>query len=137
MRQSAVFVAFLALVVVVPTAFAEDAPPAQFEQRLEDARLRLDLSDDQLALVRPILEKSRSEQQAIMASYGVDLENPGSPAEKLGLRKARAMRKELNAVQQATLAELDDVLTEAQLEDYKQMQDARRKEMRARMREGR
>ncbi len=129
-------VALVALVLVGPPAVADEDRAAQVEQRMEEARTRLNLSDEQVDQVAPLLEESMRAQQNIMESYGID---PGNQAgmEKIGLRQARAMSRELNAVRSSTVDALGGVLTDQQLDEFKAMQEERKAEMRERMRAGR
>jgi len=69
-------------------------------------------------------------QRRVLASYGIDPENRNGRGNRPGLRQARAMRKEMNAVRSDTLAEVDKILTDAQLKEFKRMQEERQAEMR-------
>jgi hypothetical protein len=64
----------------------------------------------------------------------MDPESRQGSAEKPGLRKMRAMRKEMNAVRENTLGELEQILSDEQLEEFKNIQEERQAEMRERMR---
>jgi len=123
----------LSLLGAAYTAAADDQA-AQAQQRLAAAKERLDLSDEQLDQLAPVLEKSMAAQRRVLASYGIDLENRNGAGNRPGLRQARAMRKEMNAVKSDTLAEVNKILTDAQLKEFKRMQEERQAEMRQRIR---
>ena len=80
------------------------------------------------------LEESTKARKNVLSSYGIDLENRSGPQNRMSLRQARAMRKELGAIQENTLKELSGILNEQQLEELKQMQDERKAEVRERLR---
>ena len=136
MKQLLSKAAILSLALVSPFALAGSDRMAQVEQRMEEVRERLNLSDEQIEQMTPVLEESMEKRQAVLSSYGIDPENRANAKGKLGLRKALAMKKELNAIRTDTLRALDDVLTDGQLEEFKLMQAERQSEMRERIRGG-
>jgi hypothetical protein len=117
-------------------SFAGEGSVSQTEQRLEAMKARLDLSEDQVAQMAPVLEASRAASQRILASYGIDLENREDNTSKLDFRQARAMRKEMDPVRADTLSALETILTEDQLVEFKKIQKEREAEMRGRIRGG-
>ncbi len=135
MKRSAFIALFLAATLCNVQAFAQFSDSPAVEEQLQEMRFRLNLSEEQLVQMTPILEKSIADRKAILSSYGIDPEAAGG--ERPGLRKMRAMRKELESVRQNTLKELEPLLSEAQFEEFKALQDERREEMRQRMKEGR
>ena len=136
MKQLLSKAAILSLVLISPFALANSDRMAQVEQRMEEVRERLNLSDEQIDQMTPVLEESMEKRQAVLSSYGIDPENSANAKGKLGLRKALAMKKELNAIRTDTLRALDNVLTDEQLEEFKLMQAERQSEMRERIRGG-
>ncbi|MGD2031838.1 MAG: hypothetical protein PVI25_06100 [Gammaproteobacteria bacterium] len=126
--------AFLTTLALVSTpSLAQEDRAAQVEQRIEEAKARLNLTDEQLDQMTPVLEESMAARQSILSSYGIDLENRSGSAKKLGLRQARAMRKELDVVQADTLDALGRILNDEQMEEFKRMQEERKAEMRERI----
>jgi hypothetical protein len=101
---------------------------------MEEVRERLDLSDEQLQRMMPVIEESMEKRRSILTSYGIDPENRANAKDKLGLRKALAMKKELDAVRKDTFQALDGVLTDGQLQEFKRIQAERQSEMRERIR---
>ena len=88
---------------------------AVLEDMFAETKARLDLTDEQVEQVTPILQSSFESRRAILLKYGIDIESRKPPAQKLGFRKARTLGKELDNVRASTLRELDDILTEEQL----------------------
>jgi hypothetical protein len=127
----------LILLLTSSVGLAADDRSAQVEQRMAEARARLNLSDEQVDQMTPVLEQSAAEQRAIMESYGVDMDNPGAQVQKLGFRQARSMRGEMNAVRADTRQELEGILTDEQLDEFARMQEERQAEMRERIQAGR
>lgn len=137
MKQFTALAALIAMLAVGSPAIAEDDRAAQAQEQMEQTVERLDLTDEQIEQVKPILEESRASQQAIMAKYGVDPESRAGSGKKLDMRQARAIRKELNEVQEDTNAELKKILSAEQLEEFEVIQQERREQMRERMRSSR
>jgi len=127
---------FITLVFASPLTLAENDRAAQFEQRMEETKARLDLSEEQVDQVAPLLEESIKAQRRILSNYGIEPERRSGPKGKLGLRQARSMRQELEAVRAGTLDELEGVLNDEQLDEFKRMQEKRKAEMRERIRGG-
>lgn len=113
-----------------------DEMPAELEQRIDEIRDRLALSDEQKEAAAPILEAAFEKQRTIMEEYGIDPATRGE-RQRLGLRDARKMRGEMDEVREETLESLAEVLTPEQLEEYQKIQEEGRQEMRGRMRANR
>jgi Spy/CpxP family protein refolding chaperone len=103
-------------------------------QHAEQIQAKLNLRDEQVEALLPILENSMLQQQRILSSYGIDLNVDGEPGDKPGLRAAWAMKLELEAVRADTLASVGDILSDKQLDAFKHLQNQRRAEMRERIR---
>ena len=129
--------AALLTLMLSPLAHAADEQRPDPEQRIEQMATRLDLTDEQIDQVTPVLQDSMERQRSILSSYGIDLDSPDAQPGKLGMRKARAMRKELDAVRTDTLDELELILSDEQLAEFERIQEERRTEMRERIRGGR
>ena len=127
----------VSLMLVNQQGFADDDRAAQFEQRMEQTRERLQLTDEQAEQMAPILEESMVARRNILSKYGIDLERRSARSQRLGLSKAGALKQELEVVREDTLEAVDDILTEEQLEEFKRMQEEQRAEMRERMRSAR
>ena len=125
---------FFCLVIFSPLTLAETDQAAQLEQRLEQAKARLGLTDDQLEQMAPVLQETMDAQQRILTSYGIDLEGQDDPAQTLGIRKAMAMKRELDVVRADLLAAVEGILTNEQFDEFKRLQSERQSEMRKRIR---
>ena len=121
-----------------PEADAEDVA-AQMERRIEAARERLALTDEQAEAIVPILKAGAQKQAAVLERHGIDLDgrSAGNREARLGLRALRKLRREMDAVRGETVEKLANVLTEEQVAEYKKIQEENRKAMRSRIRAAR
>ena len=124
----------IVLFAIGTQAKADDDRAAMAQEQMQQTFEGLELTDEQIEQVKPVLEASVASMQEILLSYGMDPESRQGSAEKPGLRKMRAMRKEMNAVRENTLGELEQILSDEQLEEFKNIQEERQAEMRERMR---
>ena len=130
--------AILTAVMSVSTqAVAEGDRAARAQQQMEQTFAQLELTDEQIEQVKPVLQESMAAQQRIMSSYGIDPASGAGSAGKLRPRQAMSMRKELEAVRADTLGKLAQILSAEQLDEYQRIQEQRRAEMQERMREAR
>ena len=109
----------------------------ELRQRLEEARTRLDLTDEQNEQVRPILRAEFEALQGVLREHGIDLRDGSGGGNRLGFRQLRRLRRDLNAVREQTLEDLDEVLTDEQIETYKEMREENQQAMRERLRQRR
>jgi hypothetical protein len=137
MKQHLICTAIICLAIANSASFAQDAQAAAIDQRMEEARGRLNLSDAQVEALAPVLERTMASQQSILSKYGVDLESGRDVMQQLGPRNAMAMKKELDAVRADMLDAVDDILADDQFEEFQRIQNERQAEMRKRMRGGR
>ena len=136
MKQHLIWTAIICLAFANSASFAQDEQAAAIEQRMEEARARLNLSDAQVQALAPVLEQSMAAQQSILSKYGVDLDSGTDVMQKLGRRNAMAMKKELDVVRADTLNAVDDILSDEQFDEFKRIQGERQAEMRKRIRGG-
>ena len=126
--------ALLAVFAIGSVAIAQDDDRAAMaKEQLQQTVERLELSDEQIEQVRPVLEESAAARQEILSKYGIDLENPDNRPPP---RKLMSMRKEMNAVRKDTMGQLEQYLSDEQLAELKTIQEERQAEMRERMRGG-
>lgn len=128
-------IALFFLVLSSPLSHANDKRAEQLEQYVLEAKDRMQLTDDQLDRIAPILGESIDKQRDILAQYGIDPDSSSEASRKIRFRDARAMKKALDEVRSATLESLGDLLTTEQLEEFIEMQDERRAAVRSRLRE--
>lgn len=124
-RFNATILGMLVVLAVQPV-WADSDREALVEGRFAEAKVRLHLSDEQLEQVKPIMKASIEAHRSILARYGIDLEAEGGPKTKLGFRHARQLRNDLEEVRAATLEQLDDILSDEQLDEFRKIQEERR-----------
>ena len=133
-RLSVYAAAFFMLIGINPQGWAEEATPAHGEyQNLLVVKERLQLTDDQLQKIAPVLKQSVEARRSILSRYGIDYDAPKRPQEKLGLRNAMSMKRELNAAKIATQMAVSDILTKEQMEEFKRLQEEQKEKFRSRM----
>jgi hypothetical protein len=137
MKRSNAAVLGMMVVLGIQPVWADSDREARVEERLAEAKVRLDLNEEQLEQVKPIMQAAIEAQRSILARYGIDLEAEGGPETRLGRREARKLRKDLAEVRTRTLEQLDDILTDEQLDEFRKMQEERRQGMKKRIRGGR
>ena len=113
---------------------ANDTRAAKLEQYVVDAKARLQLTDEQIERISPVLGESLDRQLGILQRYGIDADGASQNGRQLGLREARAMKKELDQARSATLASVGKILTKPQLDEFIRMQDERKDAVRSRVR---
>ena len=112
-------------------AWSQEDRAAQIEERIVEAKERLDLNDEQIEQLTPVLKSGFEAQMAVLKKYGIDLENRASGNQgKLRFREARKLRKDMDVVRESTLGQVEGILTEEQFSEYKKIQDERKKQMR-------
>ena len=118
------------------SAVAEQAGLPDIQAQLEQAKQRLDLTDEQLEQLRPILKASIEESIAVLQKHDIDLSVPKEQRERPSFREMRALGKDMKQVRESTTDKLAGVLSEEQLETYIKIQEERRKQMRDQIRAG-
>jgi Spy/CpxP family protein refolding chaperone len=134
MKRLAIAAALVALLAPGTHFAAEESQTEMAQEHMRQIFERLELTDEQIDKVKPVLEESAAAQQAILSCYGMDRESRQDSAEKPGLREMRAMRKEMETVRKSTLGELERILSDEQLEEFTSIQEERRAEMKKRLR---
>lgn len=125
-------------IAALPAAQAEEDRAAQLEERIAETKARLNLSDEQVEQLTPIVVSGFEAQMAVLEENGIDLENPNPDnRQRLGFRAARKLRKELDAVRENTSDEVEKILSDEQFSEYKEIQAEREERMREMIRERR
>ena len=132
MRTTAL--ALAAVLTLTPTT--AHAQAERLQQAFGEIVLRLDLTEEQLVEVAPILRDGLQRQTAILRSYGIDLANLDDRAQ-MDFRTAQLMRRELEAGRKRTVSALAEVLTPEQVEEYRKIQAETQREVRRRIRANR
>ena len=99
------------------------------QERIERMAQQLDLTEDQRKALLPIMQRYGQETRAMLESYGVDLE----AGERPPVRKLIAMRADAKKNRAAFEQGVAGVLTPAQMEEFRKLQDEQRADMRARL----
>ena len=137
MKQWMVMVTIVSLMASLTTSLAQQADPdrvAELEARVEQTRERLNLTDEQVARIEPILESSFEASMLVLENHGIDLSVPRDQRERPGFRKMRAIAKDMKAVRQETAEEMAEILSDEQMEEYRKIQEERRAELREQIR---
>ena len=136
-RRIAVLWASLVL-AALPAVQAEEDRAAQFEARMAETKARLNLSDEQVEQLTPILRSGFEAQMAVLEKNGIDFQNENSDdRERLGIRDARKLRKEMETVRVNTLDEVEKILSDEQFAEYEEILAERQKKMREMMKQRR
>ncbi len=98
-----------------------------FADRIEEARQRLQLSNEQETALTPIITESVRERVAVLQRYGFSRENRPD----LSFRQKLGLRKEMNVLRDNTNEQVAAILTEEQMREWRKIQE----EARARMRD--
>ena len=100
-----------------------DAPsPQDVQQRLADAKSRLNLTPDQEQRLRPLLEEEGAKLREIQAKY----------AGKTSRQERRAALQEFRGVQQDFRGKVTGILTPDQLAEWDEMRNESRERIRQR-----
>lgn len=91
------------------------------EQIISTLKDRLDLTKEQAARIRPIIENKIKKQQEIFEKFKTQ-----------GREERRSLRNEMQAISNDTATQLEKVLTTEQMEAYQNFQTEQRQKMRGR-----
>lgn len=107
---------------------------AELEQRIEETKSRLSPTDEQTEQLIPILEDGFEAQMTVLEEHGVKLERgTQGNRDRLGLRAARRLSRDLDEVREDTLKKVSRILTDSQLAEYKEIQAERKETLRNRI----
>jgi hypothetical protein len=122
----------VALFSFAGTVLAQDHQEVQkqFETQFQEMDERLELTDAQREELRPILESHFHEAQAVLEKHGLDKRQTSSP----GPRKLMALRSDMQPLNEQTDRRVGAVLSDEQMDEYRDIQEERRARMRARLR---
>ena len=95
---------------------------------MAEMQTRLRLTDAQMNEVRPIMQESAEQRLAVLRERGL-----GGPedVEQLSFFRKMSLARDLKKVREGTERRMSRVLTHAQMDDFKEMQDALQREHRA------
>lgn len=131
-------VAVAVLATSATQALAQDISDERlgdFEERIEELQTRLGLTDEQLEEMRPVIAKNF--EKTLQAFDEAGLEQGGGGASSLGRRDRIRLGRQIRDIQEETVKKMRDILTDEQMDEYEEIQEERREELRARMQGGR
>lgn len=137
MKRWMVIATIIGLMASLTTSLAQQVDPdrlAELEARIEQTKQRLNLTDQQVAQIEPVLESSFEASMLVLEDHGIDLTVPRDQRERPGFRKIRAIAKDLKAVREETAEEMAEILTDEQMKEYREIQEERRAELREQIR---
>ena len=105
-----------------------------FEERIEEFQTRLGLTDEQLEEMRPVIAENF--EKTLLAFDEAGLEQGGGGASSLGRRDRIRLGRQIRDIQEETDKKIRDILTDEQMDEYEEIQEERREELRARMQGG-
>ena len=117
---------------------AKEEKVEELKQRVEEARARLNLTDEQIEQITPILEEGFEAIQAVLEKHGIDLSDRSGQrsGNRIGLRQLRSLGNDLDEARADTYKKLEasGILSDEQLEEYKKLRDEQKEAMRDRIR---
>lgn len=133
MLKSLMIVLALTL-TTVQVVSANDERGKNIEHQIAELKDRLALSDAQTQQITPILEASANARKEILKKHGIYLENfdPES-RKKLSFREKRKLGSELKASRKNTQGQLELILTDKQMNEYRKIQQERKDKLRDHM----
>ena len=117
---------FLAILFFAFTAWADEPDVSQLEARLQETKLRLGLTEEQMAQLKPVLADHFDAQMAILDKYGLNAEKRDSRPDAQMLR---TLRQELDENKINTSKRLSGILSKAQLAEFEKIQKEREKQI--------
>lgn len=125
----------LAASAALTLSIATQAEPDQatHQDKIQQLIEQLQLTDEQLAEIRPVLEAHAEQTMTILDKYDIERPQTDGERKRLGLRDARKLKGEMQTLRSETRAQLEDVLSEEQLAEYDKLAQERRAELRERI----
>ena len=129
----------IAAIGIASMAAAQERDRAgKLRQLLEEARARLKLTDAQIERMRPILRAGIHARIKVLEKHGIDIGGrSGERRRQLGFRQLRRLGRDLDRVREQTVKDLVDVLSAAQIQEYREIQKERKQTLRKRLRQRR
>ena len=119
---------FFATLFFAFTAQTAEPDLSPLDERLQETRLRLALTEEQMTEVRPILQDHFDAQMTILDKY--DIGNGKRPK----LRKLRALRQDLKANKAQTTKRLAAILSAEQTAEFDKIQAEQKERTREKFR---
>lgn len=110
---------------------------AKAAEKLEETKVRLNLTDDQFVSIEPILIEDLAQKNQVLLEHGINLESGERPTGGMNIRKARALANDMGSVREKTIEKLSVYLSDEQIQEYKKIQEENKEKMRERIKESR
>jgi len=110
---------------------------AKAAEKLEETKVRLNLTDDQFVSIEPILIEDLTQKNQVLLEHGINLESGERPTGGMNIRKARALANDMGSVREKTIEKLSVYLSDEQIQEYKKIQEENKEKMRERIKESR
>ena len=116
-----------------PIVKQREAAAERISTQVKGALERLQLNDEQREAVRPIIEANFEQRLAVLQKHGINPKNRDA-TKRPSIRKMLALRNDLGKVVNKTEKELRKVLSDEQMNVWKELEKERREQMRERFR---
>ena len=123
------FISFI-FIILISTVFSVSASDNVYST----IKNRLNLTDEQSEKFEPIILDQWEKRLAVMKKHGINRDSSLSE-KKIGLRQLRAVRKEMDKINKEIEKQLANILSKEQMDEYNNIQEENRVEMRMRLRE--
>ena len=141
-------ISFAAALIAVAVALAAtpagaqepgaDERMAELQQRLDDARERLKLSDEQIEQLLPVLGENFDSTRVVLEKHGINLLSraEGDSNRRLNLRQLRSLSRDLDEVREAMFKKIEELgfLSDEQFAEFKKIQEEQTAALRERLR---
>jgi len=122
------FISFI-FIILISTVFSVSASDNVYST----IKNRLNLTDEQSEKFEPIILDQWEKRLAVMKKHGINRDSSLSE-KKIGLRQLRAVRKEMDKINKEIEKQLANILSKEQMDEYNNIQEENRVEMRMRLR---
>ena len=122
------FISFI-FIILISTVFSVSASDNVYST----IKNRLNLTDEQSEKFEPIILDQWEKRLAVMKKHGINRDLSLSE-KKIGLRQLRAVRKEMDKINKEIEKQLANILSKEQMDEYNNIQEENRVEMRMRLR---
>ncbi len=122
------FISFI-FIILISTVFSVSASDNVYSA----IKNRLNLTDEQSEKFEPIILYQWEKRLAVMKKHGINRDSSLSE-KKIGLRQLRAVKKEMDKINKEIEKQLANILSKEQMDEYNNIQEEKRVEMRMRLR---
>ena len=122
------FISFI-FIILISTVFSVSASDNVYSA----IKNRLNLTDEQSEKFEPIILYQWEKRLAVLKKHGINRDSSLSE-KKIGLRQLRAVKKEMDKINKEIEKQLANILSKEQMDEYNNIQEEKRVEMRMRLR---